>query len=48
MAVISLAGSAVNPRALHLDRAMFRVAPRQLALITVILLLISALYVKFW
>jgi SSS family solute:Na+ symporter len=48
MALISLAGPAVNPKALHLEKGMFRVAPRQLALITVILLLISALYVKFW
>ena len=48
MAVISLAGPVVNPKALHLDKGMFRVKPSQLVLITVILLLISALYVKFW
>lgn len=48
MVLVSLAGPVVNPKALHLDSAMFRVGPRQLALITVIVLLISALYVKFW
>ncbi|OGX82143.1 sodium transporter [Hymenobacter lapidarius] len=48
MVVISLAGPAVNPKAIHLEQGMFRVAPRQLALITAIILLITALYVKFW
>ncbi|AHJ98294.1 sodium:solute symporter family transporter [Hymenobacter swuensis] len=48
MVALSLAGSAINPKGLTLDARMFRVAPRQLVLIVVILLLISALYVKFW
>lgn len=48
MVVISLAGPAVSPKAIHLERGMFRVAPRQLALITTIIPLITALYVKFW
>ncbi|MET4105031.1 sodium/solute symporter [Hymenobacter sp. UYP22] len=48
MVALSLAGPAINPKGLNLDARMFRVAPRQLVLIVVILLLISALYVKFW
>ncbi|WBA44117.1 hypothetical protein [Hymenobacter canadensis] len=46
--VISLAEPAVNPKAIELERGMFRVSPRQLALITTIILLITGLYVKFW
>ncbi|RSK44424.1 sodium:solute symporter family transporter [Hymenobacter perfusus] len=48
MVALSLAGPAINPKGLNLEARMFRVAPRQLVLIVVILLLISALYVKFW
>jgi len=48
MVLISLAGPRINPKSLDLDTAMFRVTPRQTALIAVILLLITALYVKFW
>ncbi|HEX8675614.1 MAG TPA: sodium/solute symporter, partial [Segetibacter sp.] len=45
---MSLAGPKVNPKAFELDKEMFKVKPGTLAMILVILLLISLLYVKFW
>ncbi|MBE9598506.1 sodium/sugar symporter [Pedobacter sp. MC2016-24] len=48
MIVMSLAGPKVNPKAFELDKTMFKVAPSTMALIVVTLLIIGALYVKFW
>lgn len=48
MILISLAGPKVNPKAFELDKSMFKVAPSTLVLIVVTLLLVMALYVKFW
>ena len=48
MIVMSLAGPKVNPKAFALDKTMFKVAPSTMALIVVTLLIIAALYVKFW
>jgi SSS family solute:Na+ symporter len=48
MIAISLGGPKINPKAFELDTEMFKVKPQTLALIVVILLLIAALYVKFW
>jgi SSS family solute:Na+ symporter len=48
MIAISLGGPKVNPKAFELDTEMFKVRPQTLALIVVILLIIAALYVKFW
>jgi SSS family solute:Na+ symporter len=48
MIAMSLAGPRVNPKAFELDKHMFRVAPSTMALIILTLLLITALYVKFW
>ncbi|CAN5783744.1 sodium/sugar symporter [soil metagenome] len=48
MIAISMGGPKVNPKAFTLDRAMFKVSPSTLILIVLTLLLISALYVKFW
>lgn len=48
MIAISLGGPKVNPKAFELDKQMFRVKPQTLAMIIVTLLLIAALYVKFW
>jgi SSS family solute:Na+ symporter len=48
MIAISMAGPKVNPKAFELDTTMFRLKPQTLALIIVLLLLIAALYVKFW
>jgi SSS family solute:Na+ symporter len=48
MVAISLAGPKVNPRAISIDRGMFKVTPRILTMIVIILLLIMAIYVRFW
>ncbi len=48
MIAMSLAGPKENPKAFVLDKAMFRLKPSTLALIVFILLVIVALYVKFW
>lgn len=48
MIVMSLAGPKVNPKAFDLDKSMFKVTPSTLALIVVTMLIIAALYVKFW
>jgi SSS family solute:Na+ symporter len=45
---ISLGGPKINPKSFAIDRKMFKVEPSTLALIVVTLLLLSALYVKFW
>ena len=45
---MSLAGPKINPKAFELDKEMFKVKPGTLGMILVILLLIAALYVKFW
>jgi SSS family solute:Na+ symporter len=48
MVAISLAGPKVNPKAFVLDKEMFKVKPSTLTLIVLTLLILSALYVKFW
>ena len=48
MVVISLAGPKDNPKAFVLDKQMFKISPSLMALITVVLMLIAALYIKFW
>ncbi|WP_317236013.1 sodium:solute symporter family transporter [Niabella hibiscisoli] len=48
MIAISLAGPKNNPKAFAIDRSMFKVDPRTLILIVVTLLLITAIYVRFW
>ncbi|NUY80546.1 sodium/solute symporter [Flavobacterium sp. MAH-1] len=48
MIVMSLFGPKVNPKAFELDKSMFKVAPSTLALIVVTLLLVVALYARFW
>lgn len=48
MVVISLAGPKVNPKAFAIDATMFKVDNRTLVLIVVTLLLLTALYVRFW
>ena len=48
MVIISLAGPKVNAKAFILDTSMFRLKPQTTALIVVILLLLVALYAKFW
>jgi SSS family solute:Na+ symporter len=46
--VVSFAGPKINAKAISLDKKMFKVDPSTLALIVVTLLLLTALYVKFW
>ncbi len=48
MVAISLAGPKVNPKAFVLDKTMFKLQPLTIMLIAFILLIIGALYVKFW
>lgn len=48
MIAVSLAGPKVNPKAFALDKQMFRVKPSIIAMIVVTLLILVALYAKFW
>jgi len=48
MILVSFAGPKINPKAFTLDTKMFKVDPATLGLIVVTLLLLTALYVKFW
>lgn len=48
MIVVSLAGPKINPKAFELDKGMFRPDPRTTFLIVLTLLLLSAIYVRFW
>src|SRR5450755_1800395 len=48
MVVISLSGPKINAKAFALDTSMFKLKPQTTALIVVILLLLTALYIKFW
>jgi solute:Na+ symporter, SSS family len=48
MILLSLAGPKVNPKAFDIDRTMFKVAPSTMVLIVITLLVLAALYIKFW
>lgn len=48
MVLISLTGPKINPKAFQTDKAQYAVRPSTIAIATMILLLILALYVKFW
>jgi len=48
MVVMSLAGPKVNPKAFALDTKLFKVEPAILVMIVITILLVSALYVRFW
>ncbi len=45
---ISLAGPKINPKAFMLDKSMFKLSPPVIAMIAATLLILVALYVKFW
>jgi solute:Na+ symporter, SSS family len=45
---ISLAGPKINPKAFMLDRKMFKLEPSVIAMIVATLLILAALYIKFW
>jgi solute:Na+ symporter, SSS family len=48
MVLISLSGPKINAKAFAIDASMFKLKPQTTALVVVILLLLSALYIKFW
>jgi solute:Na+ symporter, SSS family len=48
MVSISLFGPKVNPKAFVLDKTMFRLRPMHIVMIVLILLILTALYAKFW
>jgi len=48
MVLMSLAGPKVNPKAFVLDAKLFKVEPSVTVMIVITLLLVSALYVRFW
>jgi SSS family solute:Na+ symporter len=48
MISVSMAGPKINPKAFALDRAMFKVQPTHVVMIVLTLLILSAIYVRFW
>jgi solute:Na+ symporter, SSS family len=48
MVIISLTGPRINTKAFILDTSMFKLKPQTTGLIVLILVLLTALYVKFW
>ncbi len=48
MVVISLFGPKVNPKAFEIDSSMFKVSPTTTLMIVSLLVILSAIYVKFW
>jgi SSS family solute:Na+ symporter len=45
---ISMAGPKNNPKAFELDATMFKLKPSIIAMIVFTILILTALYVKFW
>lgn len=48
MIAVSMAGPKINPKHIVIDKGMFKVPPKILAMIVITLLMITAIYVKFW
>ncbi|RYZ26756.1 MAG: sodium transporter [Chitinophagaceae bacterium] len=48
MIAFSLAGPKVNPKAFALDKEMFKLKPSVIAMIVATILILAAIYVKFW
>jgi solute:Na+ symporter, SSS family len=48
MVIISLAGPKISLRAFDLDKSMFKVKPSTIVLVTMIVMVVIALYAKFW
>lgn len=48
MILMSLAGPKINPKAFDIDRSMFKVSSSTLVMIVMTILILTALYVKFW
>jgi SSS family solute:Na+ symporter len=48
MVGISMAGPKINPKSFVTDKSLLKLEPRTVALIVITLMLLAALYVKFW
>jgi len=48
MVAVSFAGPKINPKAFDLDTEMFKIKPQTTVMIVITLLIIFALYAKFW
>jgi SSS family solute:Na+ symporter len=48
MVAMSLAGPKVNPKALELDSSMFKLKPATIAMIVATIIILTAIYAKFW
>ena len=48
MVLISLAGPKVNPKSFVSDKSMLKLKPQTIALIVATLMILAALYVRFW
>jgi SSS family solute:Na+ symporter len=48
MIFVSLGGSVVNAKAIAIDGSMFKLKPSSVILIAVILVFLSAIYIRFW
>ncbi len=48
MVAISLGGPKVNPKAFDIDSSMFKVKPATIVMIVITLMILAALYIKFW
>ncbi|WP_343302698.1 sodium/solute symporter [Chitinophaga niabensis] len=48
MVLLSLAGPKVNPKAFELDKEMFKLKPTTIVMIVLTLMILTALYAKFW
>jgi solute:Na+ symporter, SSS family len=48
MVGFSMAGPKVNPKAIILEKGMFKVQPNHIVMIVLALLILSAIYVRFW
>lgn len=48
MVLISLAGPKDNPKAFEIDKSMFKLQPQTIILIVIMVMILGALYVRFW
>jgi len=48
MVIVTLAGPKINPKAFAIDKTMFKLDKTTLILVVSILMILSALYIKFW
>jgi SSS family solute:Na+ symporter len=48
MVLVSLSGPAINAKSIEVDKGMFKLKSSSIVLIAVILLFLSAIYVRFW